>query len=204
MKMNIMQFLNFFPFLPPLFNTLYSIMSIFCGIMLVYYVMKWIKKIGAIRTLLLFKDGSHKITRFKVKDGELQIRPKKRTSKRKPWTPRVDPDCIIPPKKNLKSMIKFWGFKQRDMVIAVEDSPKCISIKGIDAVAIGDTGEGLIRSVLLETWTLEEIQRFLKKALAEGAVSRKLFSDTQFYMFMGILLFIFFLQFMIAQRMGII
>ena len=202
--MNIMGYLNFFPFLPPMFNFLYSLMAIFCAIAMVFYGMKWIRLLGAIRTIILFKDGSHKITRFKVIDGELMIRPKKKLSKRKKWTPRVNPDCIIPPKKTLKGRIKFWGYKQRDIVIAVEDSPVCVSIKGIDAIAIGDTGEELIRSKLLRTWTLEEIQIFLKKAMAQGAVQRKLFSDSQFYMFMLIMVATLFLTFMIAQRIGVI
>ena len=202
--MNIMGYLNFFPFLPPMFNFLYSLMAIFCTIAMVFYGMKWIRMLGAIRTLILYKDGSQKITRFKVKDGELQIRPKKRLSNRKKWTPRVNPDCIIPPKSSLKGRIKFWGYKQRDIVIAVEDSPVCVSIKGIDAVAVGDTGEELIRSKLLSAWTLEEVQIFLKKAMAQGAVSRKLFSDQQFYMFMMVMVATLLLTFMIAQRMGVI
>jgi len=202
--MNMIEYLNFFPFLPPMFNFLYSLMSIFMLIAMMFYGMKWINLLGAIRTIIFYKDGSHKITRFKVKDGELQIRPKKKLSKRKKWTPRVNPDCIIPPKLSLKGRIKFWGYKQKDIVIAVEDSPVCVSIKGIDAIAIGDTGEELVRSMLLRTWTLEEIQIFLKKAMAQGAVSRKLFSDSQFYMFMMVMVATLFLTFMIAQRMGVI
>jgi len=62
MKMNIMGYLNFFPFLPPMFNFLYSLMVIFCAIAMVFYGMKWIRLLGAIRTIVFYKDGSHKIT----------------------------------------------------------------------------------------------------------------------------------------------
>lgn len=199
------QPLNLLPQYPPLLSFAWSIsfwMSIL-GLVFIFY--RRITSLNNRRTLVLWKDGTHTIKDYKIKDGKLQIRKTSRLRKdeSKEWTPTVKSENVIPAKRTFRGMIKPVGFKQKDLFIAVEDSPELVSIKGAVEFKEGQDPE-FKSSILLKTWSKEEIAQYIKKALAKGIVQRKVFSDSQFYMFLFIQMACLFLLIFMIRAMGIL
>lgn len=153
------------------------------------------------RALIFWKDGTHSFKSYPIDDGKLMIRKAGIGEDRaKGWTPKVKSENVIPARRSFKNSYNPFGFKQRDLFIAVEDSPHLVTMKGaIDFEAQTD----LVPSLLLKTWTKKEIAQFIKKALAQGVVARKVFSDSQFYMFLMVLIFNTLLLIMIVRALGI-
>lgn len=169
---------------------------------MVYMIYKRVKAMNNRRTLVFWKDGTHTIRSYKVKDGNLQIVPAGLIGgDAKAWTPRVISDNVIPAKQSFRNAYFPFGFKQRDLFVAVEDSPDLVSLRGLSS----DLADGKIdESLLLKTWTKPEIAIFIKKALAKSIVQRKVFSDSQFYMFFMILILNLLCNIMIIRGMGLI
>lgn len=185
----------------PLIGLLFSFNAYLFLIVFALWIRKKIKLIGAIRTLVFWNDGTQDITNYKIKDAQLQIRPSTLIGgDKKAWTPRVISQNIIPPKLNFLRKYNPFGFKQRDLLIAVEGSPECVSIKG--ALKRKDLVDEL-QSKLLKTWTPLEVTSMIRKAIAKATVSRKVFNDSQFYFFMLIIMLNLMMSIMIARRMGL-
>ena len=185
---------------PPLISYLWTACVYLMIIGLVYMIFRRIRSLNYRRTLVLWKDGTNSIDDYKIKEGHLQIRKAGLGGdSSKDWTPKVNSDNVIPAKRSFRNMIKPIGFKQRDLFIAVEDSPSLVSIQ--DAIKEG-LPRGFKPSILLKTWSTDEVAQFIKKGIAKAVVQRKVFSDTQFYMFFGIMLLVVFLQILIIRGMG--
>lgn len=200
--------MNFLMLLPNIFPKLGIIgigltLNIFLiTIVIVWVIIKKIIMIGSKRFLIIWKDGTQVIQRIKIKNDRAQIRPRsiiKRASEE--WCPRVSPENVLPPKKSLSSYIRLWGFKQDDLIIAVEDSPECLTVKGIKTI---EQLPDKIASVLLKSWSKKEISDYLKKAVALATLKRKIFDDTQFYVFLVIMFINMMLNFLIAKTIGAI
>jgi len=201
--MTPLDLLNIFPMFPPIINLAMSLNFYLIISAISYLIIKKVRMIGAIRTLVFWRDGTQSIKNYKVVEGKLQIRKKGLLTKRdRGWTPQVRSENIIPPKRTLGNIIKPIGFKQKDIIIAVEDAPQCVTMKGFATLDI-QTIDKIITSTLVKSWTKEEIRAFIKKALAQASVSRKIFSDQQFYMFFAILVGNLMLLIMIANRIGV-
>jgi hypothetical protein len=169
---------------------------------LFYLIYKRIKALNDRRTLVFYKDGTHAIKNFKVKDGKLQIRPSALIGgDTKAWTPNVTSDNVIPAKKSFIAMVNPFGFKQKDLFLAVEDSQELVSLRGLKSAKVK---EGIDSSLLLKQWTKPEVAQFIKKALAKGTVQRKIFSDSQFYMFFGVLVLNSVMLILVVRAMGIL
>lgn len=195
--------LRLFPFLPDIVNLAMSINFYVIIMMISYLIVKKVRMIGAIRTLVLWKDGTHSIKNYKIKEGRLQIRKRGILTRRdKGWMPTVESANIIPAKRTLGTIIKPIGFKQKDILIAVEDAPECVTIKGAKTLDIESINKA-ITSILIKSWSRDEIREFIKKALAQATVQRKIFSDQQFYMFFAVLLANLLVSIMIANRIGV-
>ena len=169
-------------------------------------IIRKVTKMGFIRALIVWNDGTQTINDYRVKEGKLMVKNPLIKREENKWTPKVQPSNILPAKKTIGNKLKFWGFKQKDIILAVEGSPECIIVKGFETIGIKKKGEAIskgLSSVLLQTWTLKEIADFIKKALAKGTVQRRLFNDAQFYMFVGLLFFNLLLLVMIANRVGV-
>ena len=203
----IFEILMIFDSYPPLMNLIFSLNFYLMCILLGVLIVKKIKMIGAIRTLVLFNDGTHSINNYLIKDGMLQIRPKgKLFGKDNVWTPKVSSEHIISKRRSFKKMVSNLNpinkMPQRDLIIAVEGSPECVNIKTVDVDTIA-RDENIIPSKLLKIWSVKELQDVIKKSLAQAMASRKIFNDQQFYIFLAVQMMTVFLLFMIAQRMGI-
>lgn len=196
--------LYLYPQYPPLINLIVTINTfIMIGLVLII-IYKKIKMMGAVRTTVFWNDGTHEIKNYLVKDGELQIRPKGKVfGRNRQWTPKIRSEHIIPCKKNFKNKFNIpFAFTQKDMVLAIEGSPECVPIKGLDFEEIEESTK-IMQSKLIKVWSVDEIKQFISKTLAKGMASRKVFNDTQFYIFMGLQVGVLVLLFMMAQRMGI-
>jgi hypothetical protein len=186
---------------PPLLSYLWTF-SIYAMIFfMVYMIFKRVRAMNNRRTLVFWKDGTHSLQSYRVEDGKLMIRKAGALGDNsKEWTPRVISDNVIPAKQSFRNKVFPLGFKQRDLFIAVEDSPELVSLRGLSQ----DIQDGAIdESLLLKTWTKPEIAQFIKKALAKGIVQRKVFSDQQFYMFFMILILNLMCNVMIIRALGI-
>jgi hypothetical protein len=196
-------FLDLLPSQPALFSKMWSISFWMMILALFYFGYKKIRSINDRRTLVFWKDGTHSIKNYRIKDGKLQIRSAGiGESKIKAWAPQVKSENVIPAKRSFRSMLRPVGFKQKDMFIAVEDSPSLVSLTGL----LEKKGKKIVinESLLLKTWSKEEIADYIKKALAQGTVQRKVFSDTQFYMFFFVLILNLFMTVLIIRAMGIL
>ena len=191
--------LYLYPINPPYLSMLLSFHTYCMIILIIILMIKKIKSMGDHRTFVIWKGGTQSIKSYPIKDGELQIKPSGLFKRSEQWTPRVEPDNILPSKKSFRQWIMPFGFKQKDIVIAVEDAPTCIRLKGALLEEIPEQ----LKSVLLKTWTKEGIRRYLNKALALASVERKIFSDKQFYMFFAVMLAILYLSFQIAAKVGV-
>ena len=203
----IFDLLTIFDSYPPLMNIIFS-MNFYMMILLILFMLyKRIKMMGAVRTLVLFNDGSQDINNYLIKEGKLQIRPKGLLfGKDNIWTPKVSSEHIISHRRSFRKAITnlnpIGRMPQRDLIIAVEGSPECVNIKTVDVDALA-RDENIIPSKLLKIWSVEEIKDLIKKSLAQAMAQRKLFNDQQFYIFCALQVMIVFLLFMVAQRMGI-
>lgn len=194
--MNPMDLLNLFPKYPPIVNIALSLNVYIMVLALAYFIIKKIRMIGSLRTLTIFKDMTHRIQNYRIKEDKLQIK--------KNWKPKVYPQSIIPAKKSFRDYLKVIGFKQRDLVIAIEDLPETLTLRGVlSGDILKDIPKG-IRSTILKQWTKDEVQKWMRKVLAQSIAERKMFKDTQFYMFLIVLLVNMVLLFMIANRMGVL
>ncbi len=203
----ILDMLTIFDSYPPLMNIIFSLNFYMMILLRAFMLYKRIKMMGAIRTLVLFNDGTQSIENYLIKDGKLQIRTKGNLfGKDNIWTPKVSSEHILSSKRTFRKAITNLNpvgrTPQRDLVIAVEGSPECVNIKTVDVDALA-RDENIIPSKLLKIWSVEEIRSLIKKSLAQAMAQRKLFNDSQFYIFLGVQLMVVFLLFMIAQRMGI-
>ncbi len=196
------SFFDLLPMYPPMISQIWSACLYVIIIGIIYAIYKRIKSMNNRRALIFWKDGTQSIKSYPIEDGKLSIRKSGIVGdKKKDWTPTVKSENVIPARRSFKTTYNPFGFKQRDLFIAVEDSPELITMKGaIDFEAKSD----LIPSLLLKTWTKKEIAQFIKKALAQGIVQRKVFSDSQFYMFLMVMIFNSLLLVMIVRGMGII
>lgn len=193
-----------YPQYPPLINLIVTINTfVMIGLVLII-IYKKIKMMGAIRTLVFWNDGTHEIKNYLVKDGELQIKPKGKVfGRNKQWTPKVSSEHVIPSRKNLSNKFNIpFTFTQKDMIIAIEGSPECVPMKGLDFEELEQTTK-TVQSKLIKVWSVDELKQFVTKTLAKGMANRKVFNDTQFYIFMGLQVGVLVLLFMMAQRMGI-
>jgi len=175
---------NMLPQYPPLISFAWSISLWMSLLGLIFIIYRRITSLNNRRTLVFWKDGTQSIKDYKIKDGKLLIKKtggiKKDESKE--WAPTVKSENVFPAKRSFRGMIKPVGFKQRDLFIAVEDSPELISKQ--EAIEIKENEELKFKpSELIKTWSKREIAQYIKKALAKGIVQRKVFSDSQFYMF---------------------
>jgi len=186
-------------YLPPPLDIIFSL-NIFVMIMaLGYAIYDKIRKLNAIRTLIIYKDFTNEIKDIIPSESKLKIK--------KGWEPRYDIQAIIPAKKTMKDKLKFWGFKQKNIVIAIEDLSQVISLRNIQGKNIREKVKNMpddIKSQLLNQWTKDEVQIWLKKVLSKAQADRKLFSDQQFYIFVALLFGNLILLIMVAQRMGIL
>ncbi len=195
--------LGLFPQFNPITNIGLTLNFYVIIFVITYVIIKRIRNIGAIRTLVFWKDGNQNINDYKIKDGELQIRPTSiLVKKEKKWTPKVNPEHIIPPRKSLSGYFKFIGFKQKDLLIAVEDADECITMRGVHSVTLEEIPEKM-RSVLLKYMTKEEMRKFISKALAQAQVDRKVFSDKMTYIFIAIIFANLLITIMIANYIGL-
>ncbi len=195
--------LGLFPQFNPITNLGLTLNFYVIIFMIVYFIIKKIRSIGSIRTLVFWKDGNHNIKDYKIKDGKLQIRPAPLIGgKEKVWTPDVKPEHIIPPKKSLTGYFKFIGFKQKDLLIAVDDADECITLRGVHSVSLEEIPEKM-RSVLLKYMTKEEMKKYISKSVAQATVDRKLFSDRMTYLFIAIIFGNLLLTLMIANYIGL-
>lgn len=196
---------NLLPQYPPLLSFMWSA-SLWLSLLGVFFIIyRRITSLNNRRTLVFWKDGTHTIRDYKIKDGKLQIKKtsRLRQDESKEWTPTVKSENVIPAKRTFRGLIKPVGFKQKDLFIAVEDSPELVTIRGAIEYQEGEKPE-FKPSKLLKTWTKREIAQYIKKALAKGIVQRKVFSDSQFYMFLFIQLACLFLLIFMIRSMGII
>lgn len=197
--MGILDSLNLFRgFFPPPLDILLSINALLMVVVTGYAIMDKLKKLNSIRTLIIYKDFTQEIKNIVPKDGKLKIKDG--------WEPKFDIQAIIPAKKKVMGYIKLIGFKQKNIVIAIEDLPDVISLRGIEGKTIADKVKKLpknIQSTILAQWTKEEFTKWLKKVMAKSQADRKLFTDQQFYIFVGLLFGNMILLIMMAQRMGI-
>ncbi len=198
-----MNILGLFPQFNPILNLGLTLNLYIIILMIAFIIIRRIRDIGAIRTLVFWKDGNHTIKNYKIKDGKLQIRPKGLLKGReKEWLPDVKPEHIVPPKKTLTGYIRPFGFKQKDLLIAVEDADECITLRGIHSVTLQDVPEKM-RSILLKYMTREEVKKFISKAVAQAIVDRKVFSDKLQIIFIGIVFANLLMTFMIANYIGL-
>lgn len=197
--MGMLEGLNLFRgFFPPPLDFILSLNAYLMVLVTGYAVWDRIKKLNSIRTLIIYKDFTQEIKNLVPKDGKLPIKDN--------WEPTFNIQAIIPAKKKAIGYIKMWGFRQKNIVIAIEDLPDVISLRGIEGDNIADKVKELpreIQSLILNQWTKEEFTKWLKKVMAKSQADRKLFTDQQFYIFAGLLLANMILLIMMAQRMGV-
>jgi len=203
----ILDLLTIFDNYPPLMNIIFSMNFYMMILLILFLIYKRIKMMGAVRTLVLFNDGTHSINNYLIKEGKLQIRPKGLLfGKDNIWTPKINSENIISHKRSFKKTITNLNpvgkMPQRDLAIAVEGSPECVNLKTIDVDTLAKD-ENIVASKLLKIWSVQEIVDLIKKTLAQAMATRKLFNDQQFYIFCGLQVATVFLLFMIANRMGI-
>lgn len=200
--MNILDF-NMFPQFDPIFGFGLTINFFVMIFAILYLIIRRIRTMGYVRTFVIWKDGTQNIKRFEVKDDKLQIKPKKMFRRTKDqWTPTVRPKNIIPARKGFRDIIRPFGFKQQDILIAVEDSPECVTIRGASIEGVAGVDDKLA-SVLMKTWTKAEINTFIHKALTQATVSRKLFNDIQFYVFLFVMVLNLIFTLRMSMRMGL-
>ena len=197
--MGIFDAMNLFKgFFPPPLDLILSLNAYMMVLLTGYAIWDKIKKLNSIRTLIIYKDFTNEIKNIVPKNGKLPIKDN--------WNPTFNIQAIIPAKKKAIGYIKPIGFKQKNLVIAIEDLPDVISLRGIEGDNIADKVKSLpkhIQSEILNLWTKEEFVKWLKKVMAKSQADRKLFTDQQFYIFAGLLLANMILLIMMAQRMGL-
>ncbi|MBA7490920.1 hypothetical protein ES702_01463 [subsurface metagenome] len=184
---------------PPPLDIILSLNMYMMFVLMIYIVIDKIRKMNAIRTLVIYKDYTHEIKDFIPKNDKLKIKDG--------WEPRFDSQSIIPVKRRAVNSFKFIGFKQKNLVIAIEDLSEVVSLRGIEGESVADKVKDIpknIQSKILNQWTREEFKIWLKKTLAKAQTDRKLFGDQQFYIFVGLLFINMMILIMIAQRMGVI
>lgn len=200
--MNILELLfnifNFFPNMPQPTNFMLSFnlaMIINAGAIL---IIKRILRVNYIQTLVIYKDISQRIGYYKFDGTKLKIT--------KDWMPKLDSKAIMPPHKAVTDKFKIWGKKQDDLVIAIEGSEDCLTLRGlIDSEGkISDKIDDSLRSVILQLYSKTEVQKWLRKVLTLQLAERKLFKDSYFFIFLMVMGIILMFQIMIAQRLGII
>ena len=197
--MGIIELLNIFRgIFPPPLDIILSLNAYMMIVLTGYTIWDKIKKLNAIRTLIIYKDFTQEIKNIVPKDEKLPIKDS--------WKPAFNIQSIIPAKRKALGYFKLIGFKQKNLVIAIEDLPDVISLRGIEGDNIADKVKSLpkhIQSEILNLWTKEEFTKWLKKVMAKSQADRKLFSDQQFYIFAGLLFANMMLLIMMAQRMGL-
>lgn len=193
--------LNIFGLKNTLLGAILSLYIWFFVIVIALFIIKKIRNIGAKQSLIFWSNFTWSFEKYLIKDGELQVRPKNILRKgEKSWTPKVEPENIIPSKQSLVRKINPFR-KKGDLIIAVEGANKCITIKGSN-VKMPEVSQKLV-SELFKTWTKPEVTQFIRKAIAKAQVNRKVFNDQQFYIFLMVIVLNLMLTIMIARRVGL-
>ncbi len=193
----IFNMFNFFPFLPRPINMLLSFDALIIFIGLSWYIIKRILRKNFIRTLVIYPDITQRIADCEIKENKLKVT--------KDWQPKIPPQSVMPKNISVRDKLKFWGFKQADLVIAVWGAEECVVLRGsikeedLTPVKVAQN----LRSKIFTIYTKSEVKTWIRKVLNIALSERKLFKDTYFFIFMMVLMFILVLNFLIANRIGV-